>query len=139
MKIPYFPFYPDDWLSSPKVLKMNDAQRGVYINLLALSWKFPGGALPKDEETLRRLCPRSKWSNIQHVISECFQELGPNDGPNANEVVANMRLRSELTKAIGLHEKMRRNANIRWDKEKHNAIESYKDDVHSSRCYCKIL
>lgn len=34
----WFPFFAKDWLSSPARLAMNAAQRGAYIDLLAVAW-----------------------------------------------------------------------------------------------------
>lgn len=109
--LPYFPFYVDNYLSSPKVLKMTDAQRGIYIHLLALSWKHPGCILPLDRESLQLLCPRSKWKNVEYVVRECFEPHGVG--------VANMRLLSEHTKSLRISEKARYAVNCREEQRKH--------------------
>lgn len=55
-KIPYFPFFPDDWLSSSRIdLLTADQERG-FLRLLCRSWGLPGCALPVDENHLL------KWS-----------------------------------------------------------------------------
>ncbi len=112
-KIPYFPFYPDDYLSSPKVLKMSDAQQGIYVRLLCLSWKYPNCKLPSDQESLMRLCPRSRWKNIKYVVQECFMIDG--------DLTYNLRLMHEHSKALAKSEKMKKSANYRWNKEKQDA------------------
>lgn len=75
-KIPYFPFYPDDWLSSPRVMTMTYEQRGLYIHLLAMGWKLDGCSIPNDPALLRRLCPGARMSNILFVLESCFMLTG---------------------------------------------------------------
>jgi uncharacterized protein YdaU (DUF1376 family) len=107
----YFPFEPVAWLSSSKVLAMSDAQRGVYIHLLAIAWQGDGCHIPKDKATIQRLCPRSKWSNIEYILKECFEDHGPG--------LANMRLLSDYTKAISKSEKSRESVNYREELRNH--------------------
>ncbi len=48
----YFPFYPDEWLGSPKVMLMTPAEEGAYIRLLAISWGNENCSLPDDDNEL---------------------------------------------------------------------------------------
>lgn len=75
-KIPYFPFYPDDWLSSPRVMTMTYEQRGLYIHLLAMAWKMDGCSIPNDPALIRRLCPGARMTNIMSVLESCFVLTG---------------------------------------------------------------
>ena len=52
-KLPYFKFYPSDFLSHPAVMEMEAAAVGVYVKLLCVQWKR--GSLPKDPARLARL------------------------------------------------------------------------------------
>ena len=38
-RAPWFPFYPADWLSDPKVAALTWASQGRYIGLLASMWE----------------------------------------------------------------------------------------------------
>ena len=52
---PAFQFYPNDWLSSPKISTMTPAEEGAYIRLLCYAWSNPDCSLPDDDETLGQL------------------------------------------------------------------------------------
>src|SRR5690554_3570253 len=71
---PAFQFYPKDFLSSSKVMRMTATERGIYITLLCVCWLE--GSLPDDlgelaklagvrREQLARLWPR----NLQSCFS----------------------------------------------------------------------
>jgi hypothetical protein len=53
-RLPWFQFFPNDWLASNAVRLGRDYQRGWYIQLLAECWRR-GGMLPDDSEMLWRL------------------------------------------------------------------------------------
>lgn len=95
-KIPYFPFYASDWLGSRKRLLMTDAQRGIYIDLLAHQWSDPSGSIPTERILLQKMLPGSKWKNIEYVLRECFVVEG-----TQGERARNDRLNVEQTLAIG--------------------------------------
>ncbi len=50
---PWFPFYVEDWLTSPTVLAMSLAAQGAYVRLLCHQWR--DGRVPTDETQLRRV------------------------------------------------------------------------------------
>ncbi len=50
---PAFQFYPNDWLSSPKITLMTPAEEGAYIRLLCYDWMNDG--LPDNDEQLAAL------------------------------------------------------------------------------------
>ena len=52
-KSPAFQFYPNDWLSSPKIMLMTPAEEGAYIRLLSICWM--NGGLPDDDDELAKL------------------------------------------------------------------------------------
>jgi uncharacterized protein YdaU (DUF1376 family) len=95
-KLPYFKFFVSDWLGSRKVLMMTDAQKGIYITLLAHQWSDPTCSIPTDRKILQKMLPGSKWSNIKYVIGECFDVEGTSE-----ERARNARLTVEEAKAIG--------------------------------------
>jgi hypothetical protein len=51
-RAPAFQFYPDDWLSSPKISTMTPAEEGAYIRLLAYTWNDPDCTIPNDDASL---------------------------------------------------------------------------------------
>lgn len=70
-----FFFNASDWLSSPAVKLMSKAERGTYIDLLAIAWvaEHPG-TLPASEDKVRRLAELSKdeWAESSEVLLEKF-------------------------------------------------------------------
>lgn len=50
--LPYFPFYPADWLSSPRIMCLTLAQQGAYMRLLAVCWMSGDCSLPEDPQKL---------------------------------------------------------------------------------------
>jgi uncharacterized protein YdaU (DUF1376 family) len=51
-RYPWFPFYPNDWLSSQNVMAMSPAEEGAYLRLLALEWMAEDCDLPADQNEL---------------------------------------------------------------------------------------
>ncbi len=112
-KIPYFPFYASDWLGSRTVRLMTDAQKGIYIDLLAFAWTDPGCVIPADRKQLQKMLPGSRWSNIEKVLSMAWTRDG--------DRWRNERGSVEHSRALAKSDKMRESANCRWNKEKRNA------------------
>jgi uncharacterized protein YdaU (DUF1376 family) len=48
--LPYFKFYPDDWLSDRAVRRLSLPARGLYLDLLAIAWNE--GGIPADPDEL---------------------------------------------------------------------------------------
>lgn len=69
---PAFQFYPNDWLSSPRIMLMTPAEEGAYIRLLALDWANDG--IPDDDEQLAALSRLGDtWFNNSHsIVKQCF-------------------------------------------------------------------
>lgn len=89
-KTPAFQFYPNDWLSSPKIMLMTPAEEGGYIRLLCICWT--NGSLPDDDNELARLSRLDKlWFNgASEKIRKCFFRRG--------KKLYNKRLMKERTK-----------------------------------------
>ena len=113
-KIPYFPFYPADWVSSQKIRLMSWEQRGIYIHLLSEAWLHPGCMIPTSRELLQKLCPGARWKNIEYVVREAFEPIG--------EGHANPRLRVERSKAIAKHQRISDASKIRESIKKGSRI-----------------
>lgn len=75
-RLPYMPFYVDDWLSSDTVEGFTLEQQAAYLRLLLRQWKAKDGLLPKDEKTLRRWSGLgTRWSKLgRPIVARCFVE-----------------------------------------------------------------
>ena len=123
-KLPYFQFYADDYLSSPGVTTCDLVDEGIYIRLLAYSWKHQGCQLPYDMKYLRRLCKGARAERIAAVIERHFEVL---EVSKDIVVIRNSRLYTEFCKAMEIGSKRSQVSKSRWDKEKQDAIAS---DLH---------
>lgn len=113
-KLPYFKFYVSDWLGSGKIRMMSDAQRGVYITLLAQQWADGSCSIPTDRKMLQKMLPGSKWANIEYVLRECFEVEG-----TAEERTRNSRLTAEHSSAMLKSEQSSRAGKLSGIKRKH--------------------
>ena len=72
--LPYFPFYPKDFLSDRKVMTMTLAAKGLYVTLLCFAWhEDPAGSIPKS--LISNLGASLSQDERESVLS-CFTELG---------------------------------------------------------------
>ena len=71
-KLPYFKFYPSDFMGSGKVQMMSPAERGIYISLLCHSWQE--GPLPDDPDRLARVCgaTQAEMEACWPAVRRCF-------------------------------------------------------------------
>jgi len=54
-KLPWFPFYPRDFILDNKVMAMTPSEVGCYFKLLCIAWnEDPAGTIPDDDDTIRR-------------------------------------------------------------------------------------
>lgn len=72
-RLPYFPFYPADWLADAEVRAMTLAQRGAYIDLLAIGWREDG--LPDDVPSLARMIG-GKPALVKQVLAIMYVKRG---------------------------------------------------------------
>ncbi|GAA4393455.1 DUF1376 domain-containing protein [Hymenobacter koreensis] len=111
MKAYSFYFNASDWLASSAVKLMSKAERGVYIQLLALAWGMERpGTLPAVADKVRRLAEMSleEWAESGETILEKFplSECGT--------YRYNPRLVAEASKEQARSEKAAASANKRW-------------------------
>jgi uncharacterized protein YdaU (DUF1376 family) len=103
-ELPYFNFYPNDFLTSENVTEMDAEQVGVYIMLLAQSWisKTPG-YIPGDEARVAKWGRISveRWREISAGVLSAFVKQ-----PDGSYLQP--RLRLEYEKSTALHEARRR-------------------------------
>lgn len=73
-KSPAFQFYPSDFLGSPKVQVMTNAEVGIYLRLLCLDWGEGGFELDPDYLARYVREPRETWDAAWHIVKRCFVE-----------------------------------------------------------------
>jgi hypothetical protein len=74
MRLPSYPWYPDDWLTSPTRLKMSPESRAIYRDLL--DYCFRDGSIPIDDHVLMLMAAvtpavwRRAWPAVQAELIE---------------------------------------------------------------------
>jgi uncharacterized protein YdaU (DUF1376 family) len=108
---PWFRFWPGDWLAARRVALMTPAQKGVYIDLLCLSWQE--GYIPADPIELAFLLrlPLAEFEPIWNVVKTHFKSV-----KNAPKKLVNLRLEDERYQAQEKSDKTKKAAHSRWDK-----------------------
>ena len=123
MPMPFFHFYPRDWLASSSVDALTLAEKGAYIDLLARMWERSDGRdgcyLPADDAWLARALhvTAREWKALRAVLI---------DGPSAvftvvNGRLINKRLQMEWEKAKAKSAKASTSADARWSASKQDA------------------
>jgi len=112
--IPYFAFYPKDFLGDAKVQLMNAMERGAYISLLCVAWgERPIASLPGNDMMLAR------WSCLTLEEFQAHKEMimAPfelrDDGRWYQK-----RLESEANKVERISETRRKAIGKRWEVSK---------------------
>jgi len=75
LSLPFFKFFPNDWLTSEKIGLMTNEMAGAYMHLLAKCWTHETCTLPTDPDTLRHLV---QWKNTEEAflpVLACFPIL----------------------------------------------------------------
>lgn len=103
MSLPYFPFFPADWLSSPDIVVMSRSERGMYIQLLAYSWIDRDGGVPDVQSVLRKM---AGYGVREKLPMELIHRLFP-PHPTVPGKLANPRLFSEWQRANEVSERQR--------------------------------
>ena len=86
---PSFPFYPNDWLSSPTIDRMSLSEQGAYLRLLLYCWQSQTVAIPNDDDWLADVSRlRGEWSGKSgKLIRTCFV-----DHPTLPGMITNRKL-----------------------------------------------
>lgn len=117
MKIPYFQFYPQDYLSDPKCAQLTYEEKGVYIEILCRMWTYQDSScsLPADDLFLQRILKvrPTKWKKLKSAL---FEGVAP-VLEIKNDRIINKRLFDEHQKVKEKSQKNSDNANKRWGKE----------------------
>lgn len=128
--LPYFPFYPADWVSSPRIMCLTLAQQGAYIRLLCALWMSKDCSLPDDS---------SKLSMITGLPVDEVPCLGPFIGPckGKSGFITNDRLMKEWEKAHWISDARakagRKSGKVRRTHVQHKHIQTVEQSVNISR------
>ena len=108
--LPYFKFYPADFMGSGKVQIMHPAEKGIYISLLCYEWQE--GPLPDDSARLGRIAGASsrEMKEAWPSVRACFSI-------DENGCLYHPRLEREREDAMSKSESAKRSASKRWDNE----------------------
>ena len=71
-KMPWFPFWVDDFLSSPKVRRMDATEVGIYVLLLCEQHQSDGSLIRDTPEDLAKMF-RTEPADVANVLSLCFK------------------------------------------------------------------
>lgn len=138
MSLPYFNFYPTDFLGDANVAIMSAAEIGGYVALLCTAWQF-GGKLPNDDVKLSKWArmSREEWASARKAIQPCFEVEG--------DWLVSRRMQAEHKKAAGKSESARASAQRRHHQPDANARRSQcertanadaKSDANAQRSQC---
>jgi len=74
--LPWFKFFPRDFLASEAVTLMTLAERGALITLMCFAWN--DGSLPADNAKLARLCrvTDEEFTDVWPALKPSFQKQG---------------------------------------------------------------
>lgn len=117
---PAFQFYPKDFMSSSKVLRMSNTEVGIYTKLLCVCWLDNG--LPTDLTALARIAgmPLRQFGRAWSMgpLRECFHERGG--------LLYNDRLDRERKAQADHRKKQKANADKRWESHRNaTAVPDY--------------
>lgn len=138
-RMPYMPFYPDDYLSSPDVSTWDLVNEAIYIRLLLFQWKHPGCQLPNNIQYLRRLCKnQASEARIKEVLDKKFDLVDPCGKPVDNLLTTcgeqedkemfwrNSRLYFEFNRSLNKSQTASDSANARHVADKAKLLERHK-------------
>lgn len=109
--LPYFPFYPGEWLRSPTIMGMSLCDQGAYLRLLCVQWEDgfidPGDIpmiLDMDDEKVSTMLAGRAWRKALK--------------PDKEGMLRNERLHADREDALRKAENASAAAHKRWRKHK---------------------
>ena len=111
MSIIHVPFYPSDWMAGTAGL--SDAERGVYITLIARMYEM-AGPIERDDERLFRVCGSKSKASFVKALSYLISEgkIVFAEGALFNEKVAKV-----IKQTTEKSDKAKAAAQSRWDRK----------------------
>jgi len=118
--IPYMPMYWEDLLSSGTWIRMGAASKGIYMELMAVSWCAEW--LPVDLEELRRTAKADKdeWRDFVKFVDDVFPIVGDRR--------ANPRQETEREKAFAHYNARRENGALGGRPKKPRGLENGEEE-----------
>lgn len=113
---PSFDFFPEDWLTSPRVLAMLPEQEGAYIHLLAIIANTEGCCIAADDHSLAvasRL--HARWKKLGAPVRDCFTPCPEHADRITNEKLWQVR-QERIAFGQERSESGMRGAHARWRK-----------------------
>lgn len=107
----WFSFYPNDWLTSPKIIQMTPLEECAYFRLLCYAWVDRFCSLPNDEPALQAMAKWTPQGGDWRDVMRCFTTH-----PENKKRLCNPRLLEEWRKGHQLTEVKRAAARKRWEK-----------------------
>lgn len=97
-KMPWFPFYPSDFLGAEKVQLMTNEQVGMYIKLLCYQWME--GSIPEKSSSAIAVLrlghgTTSEMTDFQNVLESCFVKHPSEKGRLINKRLDAIRCEQE--------------------------------------------
>jgi len=75
VRLPYFKFYPEEWLSDGDILTLSDTGVRAFINLICHQWR--AGPLPTDSRKLSVLSGvGDRWKTVEREVLALFTPRG---------------------------------------------------------------
>ena len=115
---PWFPFYAADYLGD--TMDLTPEQHGIYVLLLALSWRRPTCSLPPDMKWIKRALASASdmhGNKFNVLVPPILDRFFARD---ENGDFFQKRLRKEREKSEKLSRNQRENVGKRWSRTKEN-------------------
>lgn len=97
--LPYFKFYPADWLSDRKVRRLSPEARSLYWDLLCVAWQE--GGIPADAQELA--LDAKHWGYSRRSFAKVWAEIEQFWVHGADGLLVNVRQEDERTKALAIY------------------------------------
>lgn len=127
MKYPYFQFYPQDWLSDPKVTQLSFEEQGIYFRLLCLMWSLGEDcSIPDDDKFICRILSMTpgKWKKAKSVLIEGHLPVFFIE----NNRIFNKRLEKERKKLEEFSKIQSEKAQKRWENFDRKSLKDAESD-----------
>lgn len=131
-KLPYFPFYPADWLSSPNVMCASLEEQGAYIRLLCACWLSPNCSIPNDNKKLSILSGLP-----EHMLT--FVHIMFTKHPSLDGALTNKRLLDEWVKATRVSLKRAKAGEKSGKSRRTNVHHLFKQNTNKTRTHVEQM
>jgi hypothetical protein len=95
-KLPWFKFFPSDWMGDDKTMMMTSEHKGIMIDLLSFQWV--NNYVPKDPKACSAIVRNSNIEAIEFVLNLCFT------GSTSNAKCHSKKLKCQQTEQAKRHD-----------------------------------